>query len=173
MATKKKSAKKPAASRAKAKSKAKTKAPAKKAPARRAAAPRGKPGAMRLGSVSPSFTVNDLAKSIAFYRDVLGFAVSQRWEHEGVLRGVELASGDVTFMIGQDDWQKGRDRLKGVGFRLYCTTNQDIDVLAREIKAKGGVLDGEPVTEMWGRFFGFSDPDGFKITVVNEKVRKR
>ena len=42
------------------------------------------------------------------------------------------------FMIGQDDWKKGRDRVKGEGFRLYCQTTQDVDRLAEGIKARGG-----------------------------------
>ena len=52
-----------------------------------------------------------------------------RWEHEGKLMGVEMRAGGVTFMLGQDDWKKGRDRVKGEGFRLYCQTAQDADRL--------------------------------------------
>jgi uncharacterized glyoxalase superfamily protein PhnB len=69
-------------------------------------------------------------------------------------------------MIGQDDWQKGRDRKKGEGFRIYCTTTQDVDVLAAAIKKRGGRLDSEPVDQPWGsRDFSLTDPDGFKITI--------
>ena len=115
---------------------------------------------------SPSFTVNDLEKSLAWYQDVLGFVAEERWEHEGKLMGVSLRAGSVTFMIGQDDWKKGRDRKKGQGFRLYCTTTQDVDVLADGIKARGGKLDQEPRDQPWGsRDFSLTDPDGFKITI--------
>ncbi len=80
--------------------------------------------------------------------------------------GVSLKAGDVTFMIGQDDWKKGRDRKKGEGFRLYCTTKRDVDALARGIKARGGRLDSEPTDSPWGsRDFSLTDPDGFKITI--------
>ena len=172
MATKKKTARRSVKRTAPRRAKAAAKA--KKAPARRPAAPRAKPGVLRVLSVSPSFTVNDLERSVAFYRDVLGFAVTQRWEQGGVLRGVELSTGGgATFMLGQDDWQKGRDRQKGVGFRVYCTTTQDVDALAASMKAKGALLDGEPTTQPWGRFFSFSDPDGFKVTVLNEKVKAK
>jgi catechol 2,3-dioxygenase-like lactoylglutathione lyase family enzyme len=119
--------------------------------------------------VGASFTVNDIQKSLAYYRDVLGFTVKERWEKDGALHGVELAAGCVTFWLGQDDWKKGRDRLKGQGFRMYCGTVQDIDTLAAGIRARGGSLAEEPKDEPWGgRDFAVVDPDGFKITFASE-----
>lgn len=170
MATRKKPAKK--AGRAKA---AKAKAPARKAPAKRAAAKgaakakferRVQPENLRLRSVSIGLTVNDLARSLAWYRDVLGFVVTDEWRVEGKLEGVEMRAGSVAIMLGQDDWKKGRDRIKGEGIRLYGRTVQDIDRLAGVIKARGGVLAHDPQTQPWGeRDFGMVDPDGFKITI--------
>ncbi|HKA37600.1 MAG TPA: VOC family protein [Thermoanaerobaculia bacterium] len=138
---------------------------ASRAPAKKAAAPQG----TSLTEAAPSFTVNDLEKSLSFYRDVLGFKVDERWERDGKLMGVSLQAGKVTWMIGQDDWQKGRDRKKGEGFRLYCTTTENVDALARKIKSKGGKLDSEPADQPWGsRDFSLTDPDGFKITIGAE-----
>ncbi len=123
-----------------------------------------------MGEASPSFTVNDLDKSLAWYRNILGFVVEERWEQDGTLMGVSLQAGGVTFMIGQDDWKKGRNRKKGEGFRLYCTTTQDVDALAKEIQARGGKLDSEPRDQPWGtRDFSLTDPDGFKITIGADK----
>jgi len=140
--------------------------PSKGAKAAPAKAVRAKAEALKMSEASPGLTVNDLEKSLAWYRDVLGFVVEERWEHEGKLMGVELRAGSVTFMIGQDDWKKGRDRKKGQGFRLYCTTTQDVDALAERIKARGGKLDQEPRDQPWGsRDFSLTDPDGFKITI--------
>ena len=125
---------------------------------------------LSLRSVSPSFTVDDLEKSLAFYRDILGFEVGQRWEEGGKLTGVELSAGPSVFMIGQDDWKKGRNRTKGVGFRLYCDTDQDVDGLAEQIKSRGGKLAQEPRDEEWGaRTLTVEDPDGFKITIGRQR----
>lgn len=121
---------------------------------------------LNLKSVGPSFTVNDVEKSLGWYRDVMGFEVGKRWEDGGKLLGVELSAGPVIFMIGQDDWKKGKNREKGVGFRLYCDTDQDVDEMAKGIKARGGTLAQEPTDEEWGgRAFTVVDPDGFKITI--------
>jgi len=154
MATKKKKpAKRPAAKRA----------PAKRPPARR------QPETLRLRGIAPSLTATDLQRSIAFYRDVLGFIIGDEWREKGVLLGVELHAGAVTFMLSQDDFAKGRDRQKGVGTRFYCGTAQDIDRFAAQIRERGGVLDQEPKDMPWGaRVFMISDPDGFKLTFQQE-----
>jgi lactoylglutathione lyase len=162
------------------------KKPARKAPARRAArkpaarkpvarskaasaAPtierRKYPESLRLRNLGIGLTVNDLQRSLAWYRDVIGFVVTDEWRVEGTLRGVEMRAGAVDIFLGQDDWKKGRDRIKGEGFRIYGRTVQDIDRLAALIKSRGGVLSHEPQTQPWGeRDFGIVDPDGFRIT---------
>src|SRR5262245_15495087 len=122
---------------------------------------------LALMSASPSFTVNDLDRSVAFYRDVLGFGVEEEWKDDGKIVGVSLKAGDVSFMIGQDDWKKGRDRKKGEGFRIFCVTKRNVDDIAKRIKSKGGQLDHEPQDQPWGmRDFSVTDPDGFKITIA-------
>jgi len=136
--------------------------------ARRAKKARQQPESLRLRSAGPSFTVSDVHKSLAFYRDVLGFTPRQRWEENGQLQGVELVAGSVVFWLGQDDWKKGRDRVKGLGFRMYCATSQDIDALAARVRAGGGTIVEEPKDESWGgRVFGVRDPDGFTITFAS------
>ncbi len=137
-------------------SKTKTSKPAK------AAAPKGH----ALMSVAPGLTANDAAKSIAWYCDVLGFKVIERWEHEGQFLGAQIGSGDISFNVGQDDWKMGRDRVKGQGTRMYIVMGPDIDTYAEAIKARGGVLEHEP-QDGWGmRTFSINDPDGFKLTFM-------
>jgi catechol 2,3-dioxygenase-like lactoylglutathione lyase family enzyme len=125
---------------------------------------RKQPETLRLRSASPIYTVNDLQASLRFYRDVLGCAEGERWEDGGRLQGIEMLAGGVTFFINQDDGKKGRDRVKGEGFRVYCTTAQDIDAFAAAVKARGGRLEHEPHDEMGVRAFAVVDPDGYKIT---------
>jgi lactoylglutathione lyase len=143
--------------------------PTKKAtrrPRARATAARKQPETLRLRAATPGLTVNDIHRSLAWYQNVLGCLVEERWEHDGTLMGASMKAGAVSFFLGQDDWKKGRDRVKGEGFRIYCTTSQDVDVLAATIKARGGILLHEPQTEPWGeRDFALADPDGFKITI--------
>ncbi len=127
---------------------------------------RDKAGTLKLSAVMPSITANDLGASIEWYRDVMGFVVAHEIEHEGQRVGAVMSAGGVQFLLGQDDFAKGRDRQKGIGFRLYCVSEQDIDELAAEIKARGGTLDQEPTDQPWGaRDLAVSDPDGFRISI--------
>jgi uncharacterized glyoxalase superfamily protein PhnB len=131
---------------------------------------RRQPETLRLRDVFPSFTVTDLQRSIAFYRDVLGFVIGDEWRDNGQIQGCEMRAGSVLFMLTQDDFAKGRDRQKGVGTRLHVSTAQDIDRLATEIRARGGTLDQEPADMPWGeRVFMITDPDGFKLTIAQAR----
>lgn len=124
------------------------------------------PESVRMRAVAPSFTVDDLAKSVEFYSKVLGFIVAEKWEEAGAPRGVRLKSGACEFFLTQDDGKKGLGRAKGVGFRLHCLTVQDIDSLASSIEARGGKLVAPPMDQLWGvRDLTVADPDGFLLTI--------
>lgn len=157
-------------------------APAKKAAAaRKAALPakadkapalkvRSLPETLRLSGFTPSLTVNDLSRSLAFYTDGMGFIVGERWSDGDVLRGVMLKAGECELGLSQDDWKQGRDRQKGAGFRIWCDTAQDIDAIAARLKAAGATLTEEPQDNLaWGvRSFSVDDPDGFHLTVARK-----
>ena len=120
--------------------------------------------------LSASLTVNDLEKSVAWYRDVLGFTIAQSHEREGKLMAVSLRAGeDVRIVLAQDDGAKGLDRQKGIGFSMMITTDQNIDELAQRITDAGGVLESPPVEMPWGaRMFRLRDPDGFRYTISSQ-----
>lgn len=126
---------------------------------------------LQLRSIMPTFTVNDLELSLAWYRDGLGFSVAERWEEGGQLQGVMLKAGACEFGLSQDDFSKGRDRAKGVGLRLWCTTTQDVDAIAARLRAFGGTIAEEP-GDRWDTYsFTAQDPDGFKITITRDRIK--
>ena len=120
----------------------------------------------QISSMMPSFTVDDVQKSITFYEG-LGFVVDERWEENGRLQGVTLRAGTQRIGLSQDDWKKGRDRKKGVGLRMYIETTQNVDQIAARAKAAGIRLDREPHETEWkSRAFEVTDPSGFLLTVA-------
>ncbi|HLB55518.1 MAG TPA: VOC family protein [Gemmatimonadales bacterium] len=128
----------------------------------------GAEAALQGTTITPGLTVNNLTRSIKFYEG-LGFGVEDRWETDGVLRGVMLRAGGARIGLSQDDWKKGRDRVKGVGLRLWIGTKQDIDRLAAGAKAAGLTLTTEPHDTDWGsRAFEVADPDGFQLTISSD-----
>jgi uncharacterized glyoxalase superfamily protein PhnB len=141
------------------------------APVPDGATKRAEPESFRARTLSASLTVKDLQKSLAWYHDVVGFAVDRRIEREGKLRAVALKAGDVRLVINQDDGAKGWDRVKGEGFSLQITTDQSVDELANRIKKLGGALESEPADMPWGaRIFRLRDPDGFKLVISSDRA---
>lgn len=121
--------------------------------------------------IAPGLTVNDMAASLKFYTEALGFEVLSRDEHEGVLRFAMLKSGTAELGIGQDDFAKGRDRAKGIGLRFWIETEQDLQALADQVKAAGYALDSDLQKLPWGPMgFAVTDPDGFKFTIMEPMV---
>lgn len=118
--------------------------------------------------VTPAITATDIEASIRFYTGGLGFEVASHSDRDGVLQYVTLKAGVAEIGIGRDDFAKGAERVKGVGIRLWLTTEQDLDLLAEQVKAAGYTLDREPAPLPWGpRAFAVTDPDGVKVTVTN------
>jgi catechol 2,3-dioxygenase-like lactoylglutathione lyase family enzyme len=125
---------------------------------------------LRLRALEPTFTVNDIERSLRFYTDVLGFIVIEQMTDGAALQGAVLKAGVCTLGLSQDDWAKGRDRTKGEGMRIWCTTAQDIDKLAKRITGAGGQLDEEPKNQPWGvRSLSVKDPDGFRLTIYRKQ----
>jgi uncharacterized glyoxalase superfamily protein PhnB len=115
-----------------------------------------------------SLTCKDLEASLRFYRDAIGFAVAERFEHEGKVVAAVVAAGNCRIVLNQDDGKLGWDRIKGQGFYLQINVPgaADVDATAARIKAAGGALLSEPEDRPWGaRMFQFKDPDGFKLGV--------
>jgi lactoylglutathione lyase len=130
------------------------------------------PQSLQLQSITPFLTVNDLQTSLAWYRDVLGFTVAEEYKMEDKVVGVRLEAGAVQLMLGQDDFAKGRDRVKGTALRFYYQTDRDIDALAAAIRERGGKLTQEPTDQPWGRRdFAVVDPDGFNISIASDVRR--
>ena len=124
--------------------------------------------ALQITAIIPSITVDDLQRSITFY-EALGFAIDERWEEGGKLLGVMLRAGKTQIGLSQDDWQKGRDRKKGIGMRLTMSTTQKVDEIATRAKAAGIQLKSEPHDTEWKtRAFEISDPSGFLLTIFSE-----
>ena len=133
---------------------------------------RAKPETFRANELTASLTVKDVERSMAWYRDVLGFTIDNRYERGGKLMAVGLKAGSVRLLINQDDGAKGWDRAKGEGISIMFTTAQNVDEVAARIKESGGTLLTEPTDMPWGaRAFRLQDPDGFKLAISSPRPR--
>jgi carbon storage regulator CsrA len=111
--------------------------------------------------------VSDMARSVAFYRDVLGLPVrseSPEWtefEMPGNTLALHLADGPGPANFPQGAAPAGQCQL---GF-----TVEDIDAFHQEMTAKGVVCLQPPEEEDFGTLAEYADPDGLPFSVMEEK----
>ena len=124
--------------------------------------------ALNASRIAVGLTAGDLQKSLRFYTEGLGFAIESKTEAEGRVVFAMLKAGNGQIGLGQDDFAKGRDRVKAVGMRLWISTAQDLEMLAQRARAAGIDVHG-PEAQPWGPMaFELTDPDGLMITVVQD-----
>ncbi len=126
------------------------------------------PAVINATTLGCSITCKDLEASIRFYRDAIGLAVLQSYEHNGKVAAAVVGAGDCRIVLNQDDGKLGWDRIKGQGFYLQINVAApaDVDAAAARITTAGGALIDEPADRNWGvRMFQFHDLDGFKLGV--------
>jgi predicted lactoylglutathione lyase len=113
----------------------------------------------------PFFHVSDMAASLQFYVDGVGFQMTKKWIDEGKLRWCWLELGKVALMLqeflkeGHDSWATKGKVGEGVSICFLC---QDALAIYREVTARG-LTAREPFVGngMW--VTPLSDPDGYNI----------
>ncbi|TDW99752.1 VOC family protein [Dinghuibacter silviterrae] len=106
----------------------------------------------QLNKSNPHLPCTDVASSLAYYRDILGFHVNYAQEDLAV-----MDRDKVTVIL------VSRSRIyTGVG-GCYCFV-RDVDALYDELTAKGARVLGPPVSYPWGlRNFTVVDPEGNQL----------
>ena len=109
--------------------------------------------------------VEDMAKMICFYRDVLGFEIKEDEDASNVY----LIKDDTLFLLyGRKDFEKMTSRkyeyIKGLNghteIALYVDSFEEVDAEYEKAISKGAVSVLEPVTEPWGqRTCYIADPE--------------
>ena len=120
---------------------------------------------LNASALSASLTATSLEASLSWYRDVLGCTVARTFERDGKMYAASLRAGSVAILLTQDNGGRGDERVKGEGFSLRLTTDQNIDELAKGIRERGGALESDPFDMAGTRAFRLRDPDGFKLVI--------
>jgi catechol 2,3-dioxygenase-like lactoylglutathione lyase family enzyme len=113
----------------------------------------------------PFFWVRDIEASIRFYKEGLGFVLTNAWIDDGKRRWCWLELGGAAVML-QEFWMDGPhrnlpDRALGVGVGIYFTC-QDAIAIYRELKARGLTPQRPFVGNgMWVTHI--ADPDGYAL----------
>jgi uncharacterized glyoxalase superfamily protein PhnB len=119
-------------------------------------------------SLTPGLTVSDLSRSVAFYRDGLGFTViSSMVAESGNPIWVNLKHGAASLELiipdPEDPVSPG-----GSGISLYLTVEQetDIDAYYAQVTSAGAPVTTQIADMPWDdRSFTVTDPDGYRIMI--------
>jgi len=131
---------------------------------------------------------HDLDRSLAFYRDLLGFRVSYAWEHDpailGRLTGYARPAGRAAILECADGTElevaefsepRGRPRVEhrweDAGINFLAFRVRGIDALVERLAAAGVRVNGPVVSQTLDdgsvvRVVYCFDPDGVTLTLV-------
>jgi catechol 2,3-dioxygenase-like lactoylglutathione lyase family enzyme len=101
----------------------------------------------------------DYDASLAFYRDVLGWSVTDTWGGQGQERGCMLSGGGVKVVLAERVPESSGNGGDGARPHVHL----DIHDIDKRFSAmpKGGHVVAPPQSTHWGtRWFVVRDPDG-------------
>lgn len=127
-------------------------------------------------NIIPTLAVADIAASLRFYTETLGFQTLFTMPDEsGTLVHASASFGDSHIMFGRIDPSLTHDQPPlGRGVALYTTVADDVDIdaLFAHAKASGAPVLFEPTDQFWGhRDWGVTDPDGY-VVIVSKVIRQ-
>jgi len=123
---------------------------------------------MELQTCRVLLNVADIEASLGFWRDLVGFEVTTRFEHEGRLAYAGLKSGDVQLMLnargGDPAPRRARPHYTEAVFYFGVPSAHE---LVRDLRAKG--FDApEPERQDYGLDeVVVRDPDGYEIAFTS------
>ena len=124
--------------------------------------------AYTLNKLTPNLIVSDVRRSLAFYRDVLGFTVEQTVPDAEPFVFAIVVSGGIQIYLNAPEpavaeYPAFRDRPIGGTLTLFVEVT---DVEAAHASLKGRVPVVMPLEKKWYGVteFAFTDPDGYVIT---------
>ena len=115
--------------------------------------------------VVPFFSVMNMARSMQYYVDGLGFEMKKHWIDKGKLRWCWLELGGAALMLqevsgeGHDSWTPKGIVGEGVSLYFICL---DALVIYREARSRGIQAETPFVGNgMW--VTGVTDPEGYRL----------
>jgi uncharacterized glyoxalase superfamily protein PhnB len=128
---------------------------------------------MKFADVTPNLVVADVGRSLAFYRDLLGFAVTATVPDAGPLAFAWMQRDGVSVFLNSLESVRAEhsdlaSRPIGGTATLFIVLEADdvaggVDALFTSVSSRARVIM-QPKNQFYGmREFGIEDPDGYVI----------
>jgi len=114
--------------------------------------------------------VDDLERSLRFYRDGLGFEtkgiVGEEYEYGAVVffeleNGLQLALWPRTSIARDTGLRAGSPSPTELTLGHNVSSKEEVDAIVQQVEAAGGVIVKPPHDTFWGGYASyFQDPDG-------------
>ncbi len=120
---------------------------------------------MSVNKVVPFFAVKDMAQSVPFYIEGLGFEFEFKWEKDGLLQFCNLQIGGTNLMLqqfkteGHDARQFSDNKGEGVSLCFFC---DDAVGFYRDVRSRG-IVASEPQVGNGLWVTSLCDPDGYEL----------
>ena len=118
----------------------------------------------------PLLFVDDMAQSLEFYRERLGFGLVNQWEPEGKIAWCRLERNGIAIMLQQACEEDGpaAGRGRGIGFFFNC---DDADTMYAELCASGVKLDPPKLAFYGMNQLFLADPDGYELCFQSAEMK--
>lgn len=112
--------------------------------------------------LKPLLAVQNIQRSVEFYRDRLGFALTGEAENEGKMFWCSLERGGAAIMLQQAEEEDGpaKGRGRGISFYFIC---DDADAIYAELTSRGLKLSPPSVAYYGMKQVVVPEPDGYYL----------
>ncbi len=120
---------------------------------------------MSIERLAPLLNVEDVSRSIDFYRDRLDFKVAHHWEDGGRMRWAYLERGEIALMLNELQHATSEERRQRGSYQdvvLYFYVS-DADEMRQRLSDAGVAVGGIEDTDYGMREFYLRDPDGYEL----------
>lgn len=136
---------------------------------------------MKFADVTPNLVVSDIDRSIAFYRDVLGFAMFATVPEQAPFAFAWMQRDGINVFLNSTEAVRAEhehlaDRIGGAATMYMMveaeSTAAGIDALYAAVKDRARVM--MPLKDQFYgiREFGIEDPDGYVIFVAQQLAQR-
>lgn len=101
--------------------------------------------------------VKDTTRSIKFYRDLIGFNITETFPH-----GALFSTGSILLGIHREEG----NRKSHPGSIVLILKTDNIETTHKELRARGLVFQGKIRQEPYGKIVSFKDPDHYSWELV-------